>query len=447
MLLSHLSIKIFSLLNKQILRLAIPNILSNLSVPLLSSVDTAVMGHLESPVYLGAIAVGSMIFSLLYWSFGFLRMGTTGLTAQAYGSKNNKEISNLLFRAIFISIGIGFAFIIFQNPISEIVFYFVEGSDEVEMFAGNYFDIRIYAAPATLSLFAFNGWFLGMQNAKIPLVLSLFVNILNIVFNLLFVYQFDMKVEGIAWGTVISQYLGLFLAIILFKKNYASKVNYFNIKLILNKEELLKFFKLNLDIFIRTLLLISTIAFFTAKSAEFNDNILAANFILLQLWLIVSYGVDGFAFASESLVGKFIGAKDSINLRKVISHSFVWGIGLGLLTSAIYLIFGRGIISLYTNQQDVIEVAMSFIIWVTISPVINSVSFIWDGIYIGATETRKMLYSMLISVLIFFYPIYFLTLEYIGNHSIWLALTFFMVIRGLTLTIYSKRVFNKFSTS
>ncbi|MCP5063587.1 MAG: MATE family efflux transporter [Ignavibacteriae bacterium] len=433
-------------MNKQILRLAIPNILSNLSVPLLSSVDTAVMGHLDSPIYLGAIAVGSMIFSLLYWSFGFLRMGTTGLTAQAYGSKNSKEISNILFRAFFISIGIGIAFIILQKPISEIVFYFVDGSNEVEMFAGNYFDIRIYAAPATLALFVFNGWFLGMQNAKIPLVLSLFVNFLNIGFNLLFVYQFDMKVEGIALGTVLSQYLGLILSIVLLKKYYSNKINYFRIKQIFNSEKLLKFFKLNLDIFLRTLLLISTIAFFTAKSAEFNDNILAANFILLQLWLIVSYGVDGFAFASESLVGKFIGARDSINLKKVISHSFAWGIGLGLLTSAIYLVFGREIIGLYTNQKDVIDVAMNFIIWVTISPVINSISFIWDGIYIGATETRKMFYSMLISVLIFFYPIFFLTLEQIGNHSIWLALTFFMVIRGLTLTIYSKRIFNKFST-
>ncbi|MEE9430639.1 MAG: MATE family efflux transporter [Melioribacteraceae bacterium] len=432
-------------MNKQILRLAIPNILSNLSIPLLSSVDTAVMGHLESPVYLGAIAIGSMIFSLLYWTFGFLRMGTIGLTAQAYGSENRKEISSLFYRAIFIAIVLGLGLVILQTPISYLGFYLVEGSTQVEMYAENYFNIRIFAAPAALVLIVFNGWFLGMQNAKIPMILAIFINVLNIGFNLLFVYQFDMKVEGIAWGTVLSQYLGLLLSIFLIKKYYGSRIKFFNLKQIFNTEKLIKFFKLNFDIFLRTLLLISTIAFFTAKSAEFGDDILAANFILLQLWLIVSYGVDGFAFASESLVGKFIGSKSWAELKKSIRYSFVWGVGLGLLVSFAYLFFGREIIGLYTNQENVIDIAMNFIIWVIISPVINSISFIWDGIYIGATETRKMLYSMVISTLIFFYPIYFISLEYFGNHSIWLALSIFMVVRGLTLTIFAKNSIYNFT--
>ncbi len=427
-------------MNKRILKLAIPNIISNLSVPLLSSVDTAVLGHLPSPVYLGAIAIGSMIFNFIYWGFGFLRMGTTGLTAQVYGAKNNSEISSTLFRAVFISTILGISLIILQYPISYLSFYLIDGSTEVESLALKYFNIRIFAAPATLSLYALHGWFLGVQNSKYPLYVSLFVNILNIILNLTFVYGFEMNVEGVALGTVISQYLGVFLSVFLLYKYYKKYISEFSYRIIIQKEKIKKFFKVNLDIFLRTLLLIFTISFFTAKSAEFNDEILAANFILLQLWLIVAYGVDGFAFAAESLVGRFKGAQDSFNLKKVIKYSFQWGIGLGIIVSLVYLFFNKQILALYTNQNNVIQIAQNFIIWIVIAPVINSISFIWDGIYIGATATREMLISMAVSTLIFFLPIYFITNDILGNHSIWLALTMFMVIRGLTLTILSKRL-------
>ncbi len=426
-------------MNKKILKLAIPNILSNLSVPLLSSVDTAVMGHLTSPVYLGAIALGSMIFNFIYWGFGFLRMGTTGLTAQAFGGRNNPEISSILFRSLIISLTIGILLIVFQYPISYLSFYLVNGSADVESLALKYFDIRIFAAPATLSLYALHGWFLGVQNSRFPLYISLFVNILNIILNLTFVYAFNMNVEGVAWGTLISQYLGVCLSVFLLIKNYKSFFGKFNLDTLINKDKIKKFFQVNTDIFLRTLLLIFTISFFTAKSAEYNNEILAANFILLQLWLIISYGVDGFAFAAESLVGKFVGAKDKNNLRKVIKNSFAWGIGIGIVLSLVYFIFSREILSLYTNQNKVIEIALGFMIWIVVAPVINSISFIWDGIYIGATATREMLLSMIVSTLVFFLPIYFLTKDVLGNHSIWLALTIFMVVRGLTLTIFAKR--------
>jgi len=425
--------------NKKILKLAIPNILSNLSVPLLSSVDTAVMGHLTSPVYLGAIALGSMIFNFIYWGFGFLRMGTTGLTAQAFGGKNNPEISSILFRSLFISLTIGILLIAFQYPISSLSFYLVNGSADVENLALKYFDIRIFAAPATLSLYALHGWFLGVQNSRFPLYISLFVNVFNIILNLTFVYLFNMNVDGVAWGTLISQYLGVFLSVFLLIKYYKNFFGKFHLDTLINKEKIKKFFQINTDIFLRTLLLIFTISFFTAKSAEYNNDILAANFILLQLWLIISYGVDGFAFAAESLVGKFVGAKDKSNLKKVIKNSFAWGIGIGIVLSLVYFIFSREILSLYTNQSKVIEIALGFMIWIVVAPVINSISFIWDGIYIGATATREMLFSMIVSTLIFFLPIYFLTKDVLGNHSIWLALTIFMVVRGLTLTFFAKR--------
>ncbi|MCB0748223.1 MAG: MATE family efflux transporter [Ignavibacteriae bacterium] len=430
-------------MNKQILRLAIPNILSNLSIPLLSSVDTAVMGHLNSEVYLGAIALGSMIFNFIYWGFGFLRMGTTGLTAQVFGSKNNSEIQNTLFRSVLIGVSLGFVLFFLQNIIAEISFYLIKGSPEVENYASEYFYIRIFAAPATLAMYSIHGWFLGMQNSKYPLYISLFVNILNIILNLFFVYQLDMKVSGIALGTVISQYLGLIFSIILIVKSYSNYLSKINFRKIIDKEKLIRFFKVNTDIFIRTLLLIFAISFFTAKSAEFDNVTLAANFILFQLWLIVSYGVDGFAFAAESLVGKYIGANENSNVKKVIKFSFYWGISLSAFLGVVYFFFENEILKIYTNQTEVIETAMVFMIWIVFSPIINSISFIWDGIFIGATKTREMLISMIMSVLVFFLPSYYITKDVFGNHSIWFALTIFMVMRGLTLSIFYFTKFKK----
>lgn len=431
-------------MNKKILQLAIPNILSNITVPLLSSVDTAVMGHLESPVYLGAIALGSMIFNFIYWGFGFLRMGTTGLTAQSFGAKDNSEVSSIMYRSLIISVISGLFLILFQFPISELSFYLIDGSANVEEYAIRYFNIRIYAAPATLALYSIHGWFLGIQNSKYPLIIALIVNLSNIILNLIFVFQFNMNVEGVALGTVISQYLGVLVSVILISKHYGRNFPSLNFARIIAKEKLIKFFQVNADIFFRTLLLIFVISFFTAKSAEINDEILAANFILMQLWLIIAYGVDGFAFAAESLVGKYYGAKDEINLKKTAKLSFLWGLSLGGILSLVYFALGEEILSIYTIQENVISAAMVFLPWIIISPVINSISFIWDGIYFGVTATRQMLYSMVISTLIFFLPIYYLTKDVMGNHSIWFSLTAFMVIRGLTLTIYSRKIFNNF---
>ncbi len=423
-------------MNKKILRLAIPNILSNLSIPLLSSVDTAVMGHLSSEIYLGAIALGSMIFNFIYWGFGFLRMGTTGLTSQTFGAENKSEVQNILFRSLFIAVSFGIILFILQVPIEKIGFYLIHGSKDVEFYAKQYFYIRIFAAPAALALFSIHGWFLGVQNSKFPLYISLFVNLLNIILDVIFVYQFEMNANGVALGTVISQYLGLVFSIILIKKYYSDFIFKFNFNKILESEKIKKFFKINSDIFFRTLLLIFVISFFTAKSAEFNDLTLAANFILFQLWLIVSYGVDGFAFAAESLIGKYIGSKENENLKKVIKLSFIWGISIGVIVGAVYFIFDDKILKLYTDQEDIINTAMLYIFWVIFSPVINSISFIWDGIYIGAIKTREMLYAMIISTLLIFLPTYYISRSFLGNHSIWFALTIFMIMRGLTLSYF-----------
>ena len=426
-------------LNKQILALAVPNILTNLSVPLLSSVDTAVVGHLDATYYLGAIAIGSMIFNFIYWAFGFLRMGTTGLTSQAFGKRDEKEIALNLFRPIFIALLFGIIIIALQFIIAEISFSLISASTEVERFASQYFYIRIYAAPATLLIYVFHGWFLGMQNAKYPLILLVSVNLLNLFFNLLFIYEFGMKSEGVALGTLLAQYSGLLLAISLFLLKYKNYLNHFSFHGLFELSKLKKFYQVNSNIFVRTLALLFVLSYFTAESAKFGDNILAANTILLQMWIIISYAVDGFAFAAESLVGKLIGEKDLPKLKLTIKYLFVWGIGIGTTFTIIYSLTGELLIGIFTNNQTIIDLALSFIFWTIISQIVNSISFIWDGIYIGATKTKAMRNSMLISAFIVFLPAYFLTKDYFGNHSLWLALTLFMIIRAATLTLQARK--------
>ncbi len=426
-------------MNKQILRLAIPNILSNLSIPLLSSVDTAVVGHLKEVYYLGAIAIGSMIFNFVYWGFGFLRMGTTGMTAQAYGQKSNKGTSLILFRALSVA-GIGaLLLIIFQIPIELISFYLVDASSNVEKFARSYFEIRIWAAPATLSLYAIQGWLLGMQNAKHPLYIMLLTNILNIIFNLLFVYQFDMKSDGVALGTVIAQYCGIVYSIFILNKHYKDFIIKVSLKELLHLESLKKFFSVNFDIFVRTLTLIFSFSYFTVVSAEFGDVMLAANTVLLQLWTILAYGIDGFAFAAESLVGKYIGANDKKGLSRSIKYSFSWGLGIGIIISLVYWLFEGDILKTFTNNNEVILTAGLYYSWTIFAPIINGVAFIWDGVFIGATATKAMRNSMLVATLLIFLPFFHLTKPFLGNHAIWFALFSFMIARGISLTFLAPK--------
>lgn len=425
-------------MNRRILRLAIPNIISNLSVPLLSSVDTALLGHLDEVYYLGALAVGGIIFNFVYWGFGFLRMGTTGLTAQAYGLNDDDEVTLTLIRTLLIAMGGGALLIATQSLIADISFLLIDATTEVEKYAREYFFIRIYAAPATLALYAFHGWFLGMQNAKYPLYLTVLVNVLNIIFNVTFIYGYDMKSDGVAYGTVIAQYLGLGIAIALYLKKYRG-VDLAAIRhRVWETVALKRIFNVNRDIFIRTLALIFAFSYFTAESAEFGNTLLAANSILLQLISLLAYGVDGFAFASESLVGRYIGAKDRDNLKRTIRYSFAWGIGLGLVFAIVYALFDKTILRIFTDQQNVIQAASEFMVWVMIAPLTNSFCFIWDGIFIGATATKPMRNSMLFCTFLIFLPTYLFLREPLGNHSLWLALTVFMIMRGLTLTLYAR---------
>jgi MATE family multidrug resistance protein len=417
-----------------------------LSVPLLGAVDTAVVGHLEHVYYLGAIAVGSIIFDFIFWGFGFLRMGTTGLVAQAFGANNERETRVILMRVLSVASIVSVLILLLQYPLIELSLMMVNATPEVENYTRIYYNIRIFAAPATLALFGINGWFLGMQNSKYPMMVTIVLNILNIILNLVLVLGYDMNVSGVAWGSLISSYLAFGFALLLYRRKYSGvKLNY-NLKEILEPVELKKFFGVNRDIFIRTLCLIFSYAFFTAKSAESGDIILAANTILLQLWYIAAYGIDGFAFAAESLVGRFKGAKDNTQLTVSIKYCMFWGLGFGVAGSMAYLMFGDQILALFTNKQNVISAASVVLIWTILAPIINSICFIWDGVYIGATSTGAMRNSMLIATILFFVPVYYIAEPFVGVHALWISMTSFMVIRGMTLTLWApSRIFNKSS--
>lgn len=426
-------------MNKKVLQLAIPNIISNLSVPLLGAVDTALIGHLEEVYYLGAIALGTMIFNFIFWGFGFLRMGTTGITAQAFGEENKTESVMTLSRALLVAGVFSGLILLLQTFIADLSFWLVEASPEVERYTRIYFDIRIYTAPATLGLYAINGWFLGMQNARYPMIVTVILNLLNIILDVFFVYSMNMNVDGVAWGTLIARYVGLFIAIGLLVVKYRSWLMAYAREKLLELEPLKKFFTVNRDIFIRTLCLIFTFSFFTAKSAEFGDVVLAANTILLQLWMIVSYGIDGFAFAAESLIGRYTGSGDSKKVKAAVKYCFFWGIGIGLGASLTYALFDQSILLLFTDQQNVIETALVFFAWTIAGPAVSSFCYIWDGIFIGATATIPMRNSMIIATLLVFLPIYMIGVHYLGNHALWMAMTFFMIARGAALSVFAPK--------
>ncbi len=427
---SHLTLgkKWLLIMNRQILRLAIPNIISNLSVPLLSSVDTALMGRQESAAYIGAVGIGAIIFNFIYWSFGFLRMGTTGLVAQAYGSNDREELMNILGRSFMVVVLGSCLILLLQLPIAYISFWLLDGSIEVERLAREYYDIRIWAAPATLGLYAIMGWFFGMQNAIYPMILTIIINIVNIVANLYFVNHLGMKADGVALGTVIAQYTGIVVAIALFFYKYGYLTAHFSKKAMMQIQAIKKFLALNADIFIRTFCLFAVFAFFTDRSADQGDTLLAVNMILLQFINWMAYGVDGFAFASESLVGKYAGGKNKTLLNKSVHYTFIWGMILALLFSLVYYFAGESIFWLFTDQSDIVEAAIPFLFWTALLPVFAAPCYLWDGIYIGMTASKEMRNSMTLALLIF--AVVYLLLKPYGNTGLWLALLIFLIARG-----------------
>lgn len=421
-------------MNKEILRLAIPNILSNISIPLLSTVDTALMGRM-SALHVGAVGISAMIFNFIYWNFGFLRMGTTGITAQAFGRKDDVGSILTLGRALLIAFLLGVMVLVFQTPLANASFYLMNIAGDQYALVSEYFFIRIWAAPATLALYALLGWFFGMQNAIYPLILTLFINIVNIAFSFLFIVHYGMEVDGVAWGTVIAQYAGVSLALGLFLYRYTYLIPHFKVQLALQWNALTQFLAINRDIFIRTVCLTFVFGFFYSKSAEAGATILAVNVILQQFISWMSYGVDGFAYASESLVGKYAGAADPIKKQQSIRLSFVWGMILAILYSLVFFFFGENLLRIFTDQDDLIVASIPYLFWVIILPIFGTPCYIWDGIFIGLTASKAMRNSMLMSLGIFLIAFYFAN-QSMGNHGLWLALLVFLVARGVIQWAY-----------
>lgn len=426
-------------INRDILRLSVPNIISNITVPLLGLVDLAMMGHLDNPIYIGAIALGSTIFNVIYLSFGFLRMGTTGFTAQAFGAKLKTEITLILYRSVIVSLVLAILLLLLQYPIQWIAFQLLDGSNDVKELARSYFYIRIIAAPATLGLYALNGWFLGLQNAKIPMILAILINSLNILFNFIFIVGLKMTSNGVAIASVIAQYAGLVVAVSFVLIQYKSYLQKIKLSIIFQARALNKFFRVNSDIFIRTVLLIFTLSFFTSRSARISDEILAVNTLLFQFFFIFSYFADGFAFAGEALTGKAKGSGDKLRLKITIKNLFYWGWAASLLFSLLFAVGLKPLLWVMTDNQNLIQLAMQYKWWIILLPLSSSAAFIWDGIYIGVTASKAMRNTMIVSTFLVFLPAYFLTINQYQNNSLWFALTLFMASRGLFLWIMAKQ--------
>ena len=440
---------------QRIFRIALPAIVSNVTVPLLGLVDTAIVGHLGSAVYIGAIAVGGMIFSMVYWLFGFLRGSTSGFTSQALGAGQTEQVTHSLVRALVFACLTAMVLLVFQVPLGHLALSLVHATPRVEAEAFTYYKICIWGAPAVFMLYGFNGWYIGLQNTRVTMAVALVQNVLNILLSLFFVFVCGMKVAGVALGTLLSQYAGLTLAMWVwrvhypqyamnyagFRKNYVGHGKFYvgcritvpllRFKRIFQRQ----FFTVNRDIFLRTLCIIAVTSFFTIAGARQGDLILAANALLLQLFYLFSYFMDGFANAGEALSGQSHGACDAGGLTRVLRTLFLLGIMLAVLFTLAYMLFAPYFLSLLTDNNGVITTASRFRWWIVAVPLAGFAAFLWDGVFMGLTTTRRMLFSMATATAIFFL-IFFVTGPRLGNDGLWLAFVSYLFVRGMVQTLY-----------
>ncbi len=444
-------------INTQILRIALPAIVSNITVPLLGLVDVAIVGHLGAPAYIGAIAVGGMLFNIIYWIFGFLRMGTGGMTSQAYGRKDLPEVIRLLLRSVGVGLLVALCLIALQVPIRQGALLLIRPTEEVRALATTYFHICIWGAPAMLGLYGLTGWFIGMQNTRLPMWIAITQNIVNIAASLLLVYLCGMKVEGVALGTLIAQYAGFLMGIALWRKHYGKmwrkykgvsikdkgaggRHSFTSIKAeVFQREAMLRFFSVNRDIFLRTLCLVAVTLFFTSAGASQGEVILAVNTLLMQLFTLYSYIMDGFAYAGEALGGRYIGARNAAAYRETVRRLFLWGAAVAALFTLTYAVGGNAFLGMLTDEQEVILAAATYFPWALLIPAAGMAAFIWDGIFIGATATRGMLLSMAVAAGCFF-ALYYALRPALGNHALWLAFLTYLFLRGVVQTVLGKGV-------
>ena len=426
-------------INKNILQIALPSIISNITVPLLGLVDVTIVGHLGAASYIGAIAVGGMLFNIIYWIFGFLRMGTGGMTSQAYGANDRNEMMRLLMRSVTVGLFVALSLIVLQFPIERIAFTLIDTTPEIEKLSATYFRICIWGAPAVLGLYSFSGWFIGMQNSHFPMFIAITQNIVNILVSLLLVYGFEMKIEGVAIGTLTAQYAGLFMAFSLWLHRYGDLRKTANWHGFFSHEAMARFFLINRDIFFRTICLVAVTVFFTSAGASQGEVILAVNTLLMQLFTLFSYIMDGFAYAGEALTGKYIGAKQQKELSRMVKQLFGWGTGLSLLFTFAYALGGDDFLCMLTDDSNVIEASSAYFYWVLAIPFAGFAAFLFDGIFIGATATRMMLQAMFIASVSFFF-IYYGCKGIMGNHALWLAFITYLLLRGILQGILGRKI-------
>jgi len=429
-------------INIQILRIALPAIVSNITVPLLGLVDVAIVGHLGSAAYIGAIAVGGMTFNVIYWVFGFLRMGTSGMTSQALGRRDLTDCTRILARSTSVALTIALALIVLQKPLLAATLAVMQPSEEVAAFTETYFNILIYGAPAMLGLFSLTGWFIGMQNSRMPMAIAITQNLVNIAASVTLVFGFGMKVEGVAFGTLTAQYAGLVMALLMCGAGYGRLRKRFTWSGVWRREDIKHFLDVNRDIFFRTLCMVAVMLFFTSAGSWQGDIVLAVNTLLMQFYLLFSYVMDGFAYAGEALSGRYYGAHNRRSLSLTVRNLFVWGIAMTVFFTLVYLFGGDTLLSLLTDEPSVVLASHDYYWWAVLIPVAGVAAFVWDGVFIGCTATRGMLLSMAIATLTFF-VLFFTLRPTLLNHGLWAAFIAYIFVRGIVQTYIYKKVINK----
>lgn len=427
-------------MNRQIFNIALPSIVSNVTVPLLALADTTIVGHLGAASYIGAIAVGGMIFNMIYWLFGFLRMGTGGLTAQAFGAADTVESVRVLLRSLMLAALVGLLMMVLQVPLADGVFRLMDATPEVERLARCYFFTLVWGAPAVLGLYSFSGWFLGMQNARIPMVIAIVQNVVNVGASLFFVFGLGMKVKGVALGTLVAQYLGLLMAVSFWIGRYHPfRTTAWRFGLFV-RQAWGRFFSVNRDIFLRTLCLISVTTCFTSRGAAQGDLILAANALLMQFYIFFSYVMDGFAYAGEAMGGRFCGAHDERRFKQLARQLFLCGLFSTAFFTLVYAFGTPAILHCLTDDEAVARVAETYIPYVACIPLVSVAAFLFDGLFVGTTSTRYMLLSMMVAVGVFFLV---LGLGNDGNVTLWWAFLLYLGCRGLVQAAFFPKVLRK----
>ena len=437
-------------LNSQILRLAIPSIMANITIPLVGIVDTAIVGHIANATYIGGIAIGTMLFDLLYWNFGFLRVGTSGMTAQAYGRGDGVECARLLTQSVSIAL-IGAAVLwLIQWLFVTAVLAIVPCSTEVAAFAREYFFIRIWAAPATLSLMAFKGWFIGMQDTVSPMITDIVVNVVNMTVSYVLAVYTPLGALGVAYGTLVAQFTGLLLALVLCLFKYKTVVQEI-VRLLCDKairlfgdKEMKRFMSLNANLFVRSLCFMVVYVGFTSLASQYGDVELAVSTIMMKLFMLFSYFVDGFAYAGEALVGKEYGASRSLassphRLVRIVRLLFAWSLGVGLLFTLLFAVWSEECYLAMTNDMEVLSRLADYTLWLIAMPIVSTLAFMWDGVYAGATAGKQIRNAMIYAAL-GFVTCYLATYWWLGIQGLYIAYFAHLVARVVYLTAAWKRV-------